>query len=190
MLMSILTGHSFRRSSATFLANSGATIERLMRHGRWSSMKIAERYVDSSLEYKRDTGNIFADAIAPKKARTTATTSTMVTSSRHQTSSSSACTVVSSQVCVDNVGVENVAVARVAAKSVRENVSPKVSSQGFDEHIGNDDPHADIEDLRNLSGITALQEITDVVVNNSKVPSAKRENVFNFHNCDITFKLK
>lgn len=181
MSLGILIGHSFRRSSATFLANSGASVERLMRHGRWTSLKIAERYVDSSLEYKRETGDIFANAIAPKKSRSTATTSSMGTSSRHQGgSSSSTCTIVSSQVYAGNVAVENDA----------ENALPQMSSQGFVEHVGDDDAYLDIEDLPNLPGVTALQDITNAGGTESKLPSDKSGFHFHFNNCDIKIKFK
>lgn len=46
------TGHCFRRSSATMLANSGIDILSLKRHGGWKSSNIAEGYVDSSIYSK------------------------------------------------------------------------------------------------------------------------------------------
>lgn len=36
------TGHSFRRTSTTILADAGATIGTIKRHGRWKSTKVAE----------------------------------------------------------------------------------------------------------------------------------------------------
>lgn len=42
------TGHCFRRSSATILADSGANLLQLKRHGRWKSSSVAEGYVDRS----------------------------------------------------------------------------------------------------------------------------------------------
>lgn len=42
------TGHCFRRSSATILADAGANNLQLKRHGRWKSQSVAEGYVDSS----------------------------------------------------------------------------------------------------------------------------------------------
>lgn len=46
------TGHAFRRSSATLLANSGADILALKRHGGWKSSSIAEGYVEDCLNNK------------------------------------------------------------------------------------------------------------------------------------------
>ena len=46
------TGHCFRRSSATILADSGVSVLQLQRHGRWSSSTIAESYVDNSEKSK------------------------------------------------------------------------------------------------------------------------------------------
>lgn len=51
----LYTGHCFRRSSATLLADSGANVLELKRHGGWKSDKVAEGYVDDSLENKNNT---------------------------------------------------------------------------------------------------------------------------------------
>ncbi|KAI4467936.1 hypothetical protein MML48_2g00007961 [Holotrichia oblita] len=51
------TGHCFRRSSATLLANSGATISVLKRHGGWKSATVAESYVEDSIENKNKIAN-------------------------------------------------------------------------------------------------------------------------------------
>lgn len=48
------TGHCFRRCSATFLADSGADMTVLKRHGGWRSSSVAEGYVESSLQNKKD----------------------------------------------------------------------------------------------------------------------------------------
>ena len=42
------TTHSFRRSAATALADSGVSITNLKRHGRWKSDAVAEGYIDNS----------------------------------------------------------------------------------------------------------------------------------------------
>lgn len=54
------TGHSFRRSSATLLANTGADISVLKRHGGWKSTTVAEGYVEDSIHNK----NKISDAIS------------------------------------------------------------------------------------------------------------------------------
>lgn len=46
------TGHSFRRTSATLLANKGVDILGLKRHGGWKSSSVAESYVEDSLQNK------------------------------------------------------------------------------------------------------------------------------------------
>lgn len=48
------TGHCFRRTSASILADSGATIDVLKRHGGWRSSSVAEGYVESSIKNKEN----------------------------------------------------------------------------------------------------------------------------------------
>lgn len=43
------TGHCFRRTSATLLANSGANLTTLKQHGGWRSSTVAEGYIENSL---------------------------------------------------------------------------------------------------------------------------------------------
>jgi hypothetical protein len=47
------TGHCFRRTSASLLANAGADMSVIKRHGAWTSSNVAEGYVDDSLENKK-----------------------------------------------------------------------------------------------------------------------------------------
>lgn len=49
----LFTGHCFRRSSATLLADSGADILKLKRHGGWKSNSVAEGYIEASIENKK-----------------------------------------------------------------------------------------------------------------------------------------
>lgn len=46
------TGHCFRRTSATLLADAGGDILSLKRHGGWKSSSVAEGYVENSLKNK------------------------------------------------------------------------------------------------------------------------------------------
>lgn len=46
------TGHSFRRTSATLLADAGADITTLKRHGGWQSNTVAEGYIADSVQNK------------------------------------------------------------------------------------------------------------------------------------------
>lgn len=49
------TGHCFRRSSATLLADGGGDILSLKRHGGWRSSTVAEGYVQNSIQSKINT---------------------------------------------------------------------------------------------------------------------------------------
>lgn len=62
------TGHCFRRSSASLLADAGADITLLKRHGGWASDKVAEGYVVSSLSNKRKIAEkIFGSKKIPRR---------------------------------------------------------------------------------------------------------------------------
>lgn len=47
------TGHCFRRSSTSFLADSGVEIGVIKRHGGWKSDTVAEGYIENSLVNKK-----------------------------------------------------------------------------------------------------------------------------------------
>ena len=49
---STYTGHSFRRTSASLLVDSGGDLIQLKKHGGWKSSTVAEGYVDSSMNAK------------------------------------------------------------------------------------------------------------------------------------------
>jgi integrase len=51
--ISSYTGHCFRRSSTSLLADTGADISVLKRHGGWKSTTVAEGYVKNSLANKK-----------------------------------------------------------------------------------------------------------------------------------------
>lgn len=57
------TGHSFRRTSATLLADSGADILTLKRHGGWRSNAVAESYVEDSVQNKANISAKITQAI-------------------------------------------------------------------------------------------------------------------------------
>jgi hypothetical protein len=46
------TGHAFRRSSATIMANSGMSVDELERQVGWKSSTVAASYVEESIENK------------------------------------------------------------------------------------------------------------------------------------------
>ncbi|KAJ8909322.1 hypothetical protein NQ315_016113 [Exocentrus adspersus] len=45
----LYTGHCFRRTSASLLADSGASIDVWKRHGGWKSASVAEGYIENSI---------------------------------------------------------------------------------------------------------------------------------------------
>lgn len=65
----IVSGHSFRRTSATILANSGADMETIMRHGGWRNESCAKGYIEDSLAYKAKTGKMIQHAILGESAQ-------------------------------------------------------------------------------------------------------------------------
>lgn len=50
------TGHSYRRTSGTLLADSGANEIEMLRHGNWKSMSSAKRYMAESTEQRKSIG--------------------------------------------------------------------------------------------------------------------------------------
>ena len=54
------TGHCFRRSSATALADSGASLTMLKRQYRWKSDTVAHSYIDQSKHHKMEVANSLA----------------------------------------------------------------------------------------------------------------------------------
>ena len=59
----LYTGHSFRRTSATMLADSGADILTLKRHGGWRSDAVAESYIENSIHHKAKISDKITQAI-------------------------------------------------------------------------------------------------------------------------------
>ncbi|XP_074038703.1 uncharacterized protein [Leptinotarsa decemlineata] len=54
------TGHCLRRTSATALANAGATMTNLKRHGGWKSSTVAEGYLEDSIELRNKTARMLS----------------------------------------------------------------------------------------------------------------------------------
>ncbi len=57
---SSFTGHCLRRTSATALADAGATMTNLKRHGGWKSSTVAEGYLADSIELKNQTARMLS----------------------------------------------------------------------------------------------------------------------------------
>lgn len=58
------TGHAFRRTSATIMANSGMTIDQIQRQVGWKSAAVANGYVEESITNKKNVSNIIGSAIS------------------------------------------------------------------------------------------------------------------------------
>lgn len=56
------TGHCFRRSSASHLANSGADLITIKKHAGWKSSAVAEGYLDASLKRKMHVSTLLSSA--------------------------------------------------------------------------------------------------------------------------------
>lgn len=59
----LYTGHCFRRTSATLLADTGVDMSVLKRHGGWRSSAVAEGYVENSVENKAKICNSIVENI-------------------------------------------------------------------------------------------------------------------------------
>lgn len=88
------TGHCFRRSSATLLADSGASMSMLKRHGGWKSNVVAEGYVEDSIANKR----IIANKILGNSTSTNTSSST---------STSNVCIPMNVDISDSNVVIDN-----------------------------------------------------------------------------------
>jgi len=91
------TGHCLRRTSATLLADSGADIQMLKRHGGWRSTNVAEGYVEESIANKIKTSN----RISKSEQQSTSASSDEVLSS--QFTESKSCHVQSSGITFSNL---------------------------------------------------------------------------------------
>lgn len=68
------TGHSFRRTSATLLANAGVDVLAIKRHDGWKYAYIAENYGNENLNNKKEVvNNILYNKIQPEVSWTAST---------------------------------------------------------------------------------------------------------------------
>ncbi len=56
----LYTGHCWRRSGATALANAGETITNLKRIGRWRSDQVCEGYIEDSENFKEEAASMLS----------------------------------------------------------------------------------------------------------------------------------
>lgn len=66
----LYTGHSFRRTSASLLADSGADMAQIKRHGGWKSDAVAEGYIENSIKNKERTSYRIGEKINMKTSST------------------------------------------------------------------------------------------------------------------------
>lgn len=67
------TGHCFRRSSTSLLADSGADLLTMKRHGGWRSNTVCEGYIETSIgNKKRIASKILGDDVTDTEATTSA----------------------------------------------------------------------------------------------------------------------
>ena len=59
----MVIGHSFRRTSTTILANTGADMITIKRHGHWRSDAVAQKYIANSITAKKKTEKLISSAI-------------------------------------------------------------------------------------------------------------------------------
>lgn len=64
------TGHCFRRSSASQLANSGGDLITIKKHGGWKSSAVAEGYIEASIGKKTEVAELLRRA-SPKPSTVT-----------------------------------------------------------------------------------------------------------------------
>ncbi|KAK4886547.1 hypothetical protein RN001_002818 [Aquatica leii] len=79
---SLYTGHCFRRSSATHLADCGGDLLTIKRHGGWKSSAVAEGYVETSLLNKVAVSNLLSSNSTVTGPHTSATATVTSTSSK------------------------------------------------------------------------------------------------------------
>lgn len=76
------TGHCFRRTAATLLANSGGDVLQLKRLGGWKSSTVAEGYVDSSSQGQEQIAHILSTTHGQELSPTVSYLSTSTTSTK------------------------------------------------------------------------------------------------------------
>lgn len=93
----LYTGHSFRRTGATMVADSGGDILALKRAGGWKSTEIAMSYVDDSVNKKIE---MSSKLFGSKESTNVLQSSSSAVSESTDGSSSSVSTLSSSKICV------------------------------------------------------------------------------------------
>lgn len=79
----LYSGHCFRRTSASLLADSGADFSTIKRHGGWKSSSVAEGYVENSIENKKTIASQILPTLSTEPIINHITTNSIPTSSTH-----------------------------------------------------------------------------------------------------------
>lgn len=90
----LYTGHSFRRTSATILADAGADLM-LKRHAGWKSNQVVEGYIEDSVENKKKISTMISKSILKTSTAANVTTECQ--------SSNSECTIINKETTVKNL---------------------------------------------------------------------------------------
>lgn len=101
------TGHSFRRSSATFLADSGEEITNIKRLGGWKSTLVAEGYLEESEKRKENLCNKILSAPSTSSSSTELSNQTTLQSSQLQQQLSSAINLQNAVNCSFTININN-----------------------------------------------------------------------------------
>lgn len=179
---SFFSGHSFRRTSASILANTGATAERVQRLGKWLNAKVANEYVEESLFYKKTTGDMITSSIASNTvtSRATVTSQRMVAVASQATAASQV--MVASQGYLDNVH-DDEEINYDELQGITNSIEAHVQ-----------DVSANVGHGANTSGRVreAFSNITnsgDDSMHGRKVEDFMKSSRFSFSNCEVHFHL-
>ncbi len=77
------TGHCFRRSSATILAEAGASLTTIKMHAGWKSSRVAEGYIENSINNKRKVANLLLGESDESKEEASSSKSLKISETEH-----------------------------------------------------------------------------------------------------------
>lgn len=85
----LYTGHCFRRSGATILADTGADTLTVKQFGGWKSTTVMESYVEQSLARKEEIGKTILNSVQPstsgiQDSQPSGSRTTKIVSTNHQ----------------------------------------------------------------------------------------------------------
>lgn len=83
------TGHCFRRSSISHLANKGSDLITIKRHGGWKSSAVAEGYIETSLKRKMEVAQMLSGESSSSSTCVLPSTSTSAVNNSNYTHNSS-----------------------------------------------------------------------------------------------------